>query len=161
MTIANRLRQYLDDAGVTYETVAHPHAVTSSRSAQAAHIPGHRVAKPVVIHHELGYVLAVVPSTHRVELGALQTIIDKRLGLASEQEVAELFDDCDRGAVPPLGAAYGVPVVLDESLGDAVDIYFEGGDHTTLVHVSGMAFQALTKGARRARFSHPSDASRH
>lgn len=155
MTIANRLRQYLDDAGVTYDTIAHPRAVTSSRSAQAAHIPGDRVAKPVVIHHELGYVLAVVPSTHRVELGALQAIIDKRLGLASEQEVAELFADCDRGAIPPIGAAYGVPVVLEQSLGDANDVYFEGGDHTTLVHVSGIAFRALTKDARRAHFSHP------
>jgi len=161
MTIANRLRQYLDDAGVTYDTVAHPRTMTSSRSAQAAHIPGRRVAKPVVIHHELGYVLAVVPSTHRVELGALQTIIDKRLGLASEHEVEELFGDCDRGAIPPIGAAYGVPAILDESLGDAADVYFEGGDHTTLVHVSGMAFKTLTKDARRARFSHPPHATSH
>src|SRR5262249_13009193 len=116
---------------------------------------------PVVIHHELGYVLAVVPSTHRVELAALQMIIDKRLGLASEDEVTDLFDDCDRGAIPAIGAPYGVPVVLDESLGDAADVYFdadvycEAVNHYTLVHVSGIASQALTKDARRARFSHP------
>ena len=47
-----------------------------------------------------------------------------------------------------------MPVVLDESFGDAADIYFEGGDHKTLIHVSGRDFRDLTKGARLACFSH-------
>ena len=113
------------------------------------------MAKTVVVHHELGYALAVVPSTHRIELGTLQDIMDKRLGLASEDEAGSLFEDCEVGAIPPIGAAYGVPVILDESFGDAADIYFEGGDHKTLVHVSGRDFRNLTKGAQRAHFSHP------
>lgn len=154
MTIANRLRQYLDGAGVTYSEVSHDETMTSAGSAQAAHVPGRQVAKPVVIHHEVGYALAVVPSTHRVELSTLQDLMQRRLGLASEQEISRLFDDCAVGAVPPIGAAYGVPVYLDESLDKATDLYFEGGDHRTLVHVSGEAFRALTRDAKRARFSH-------
>ncbi|RUU11779.1 aminoacyl-tRNA deacylase, partial [Mesorhizobium sp. M6A.T.Ca.TU.002.02.2.1] len=43
----------------------------------------------------------------------------------------------------------------DESLGKADDIYFEGGDHRTLVHVSGKDFRNLTSDARQARFSYP------
>jgi len=154
MTIASKLRQYLDGEGVHYDVVTHPRTSTSSQSAESAHIPGDRVAKSVVIHHELGYVLAVVPSTNRVELGTLQDLLDKRLGLATEDEVSTLFDDCEAGAIPPVGAAYGVPVVLDDSLNAAPDLYFEGGDHKSLVHVSGDAFRVLTKDARRARFSH-------
>ena len=76
------------------------------------------------------------------------------MGLASEDEVFSLFDDCDIGAIPPIGAAYDVPVIVDDSLGDAADIYFEGGDHRTLVHVSGKDFRDLTMDARHARFSH-------
>ena len=48
-----------------------------------------------------------------------------------------------------------MPVLVDESLDGAADLYFEGGDHRTLVHVGGDAFRALTKDAPRARFSHP------
>lgn len=154
MTIASKLRNFLDDEGVRYEVVSHPRTTTSSQSAQSAHIPGDHVAKSVVIHHELGYVIAVVPSTNRVELDALQDLLERRLGLASEDEVTRLFDDCETGAIPPVGAAYGVPVVLDESLNGVSDLYFEGGDHKSLVHVSGDAFRLLTKGAKRARFSH-------
>jgi Ala-tRNA(Pro) deacylase len=155
MTIANRLRTYIDGKGISYDTVAHHRTATSSQTAQAAHVPGSRLAKSVVVHHEMGYALAVVPSTHRVELGTLQDVMDRRLGLASEDEVGVLFDDCDIGAVPPIGAAYDVPVILDESLGDAADVYFEGGDHKTLVHVSGRDFRNLTSSAKVARFSHP------
>ena len=154
MAIANRLKKHLDGEGIRYDVVAHPHTSTSSQTAQASHIPGTRLVKSVVVHHEMGYILAVVPSTHRVELGSLQSALDKRLGLATESEIAKLFDDCEFGAVPPIGAAYGLPVVLDECLSAEPDLYFEGGDHISLIHVSDEAFRTLTKDAQRARFSH-------
>jgi Ala-tRNA(Pro) deacylase len=155
MTIAARLRKYLEGQGASYDLIPHPRTTASSRTAQAAHVPGRLLAKSVVVHHELGYALAVVPSSHRVELDTLQGVLGKRLGLAAEDEIARLFDDCDLGAVPPIGAAYGVPVVVEESLADAPDVYFEGGDHATLVHVAGDAFRKLMKEARAANFSHP------
>jgi Ala-tRNA(Pro) deacylase len=157
MTIAVRLRQYLDSQGVGYDAVAHRPTSTSAGSARAAHVTGNGVAKPVVVHHDDGYILAVVPSTHRVEFDSLCNILGKRSGMATETEIARLFDDCEFGAVPPIGAAYGLPVLVDESLDGAADLYFEGGDHSTLVHVGRDAFRALTKDARRARFSHPAE----
>ena len=80
MTIANRLRQYLESEKISYDIVAHAHTATSSRTAQAAHLSGELVVKSVVVHHELGYVLVVAPSTHRVELGTLQALLNRRLG---------------------------------------------------------------------------------
>ena len=155
MAIADRLHHYMQRKGVHFDVVAHAPTMTSSATAQAAHIPGVRVAKPVVIHHEMGFLVAVVPSTHRVELSTLQELLDRRLGLATEAEITTLFTDCQLGAIPPIGAAYGVPVMLDDSLADATDLYFEGGDHTSLIHVSGQAFRMLTNDARHGRFSHP------
>lgn len=153
MSISERVKKHLDDAGLAYETVAHPRATNASRVAQAAHIPGDRLAKTVVIHHEEGYVLAVVPASRRIDLSSLQRVVDRRMGLASEDEVARLFDDCDMGAVPPLGAAYGLATVVDECLDAAEEVFFEGGDHTTLVKMAGADFQRLMAGSRRAAFS--------
>ena len=154
MTIAKRLKQHLDAEGVPYTTVAHPRTTTASETAEAAHVPGDSVAKTVVIHHEEGYLLAVVPSSHRVDLTTLQELLDRRLGLASEREIDTLFDDCDSGAVPPVGTAYGLPMVLDNSLNGCSEIWFEGGDHRTLVQVTGPDFDRLMQGARHASFSH-------
>ena len=154
MTIAKTLKAYLDSQGVSYETVPHPRTYTASHTAQIAHVPGDSVAKSVVIHHEEGYVLAVVPASHRVDLSVLQEVIDRRMGLASESELDQLFPDCDQGAAPPVGAAYGVPTVIDESLKGKEAIWFEGGDHRTLVKVSGSDFDRLSQEARHASFSH-------
>src|SRR5690242_15061208 len=57
MTIANKLRQYLDREGIRYDVTSHPRTATTSESAEAAHIPGGWMAKSVVVHHELGYAL--------------------------------------------------------------------------------------------------------
>lgn len=155
MSIAGRLQHYIEREGVAYDIVPHHRTATTSQSAQAAHIPGSRLAKAVVVHHEAGYLLAVVPSTHRVELTTLQDAMDRRLGLASEDEVCQLFSDCEEGAAPPLGMAYDVPVVLDESFGHVSDVYFEAGDHRNLVHVTGPNFLALMKDAQIARIGRP------
>ena len=154
MTIAPKVKQYLDSKGIVYDAVSHPRTYTSNQTAQAAHVSGEQLVKSVVIHHELGYFVAVVPATHRIDLGSLQDLMGTRLGLAAESEVGELFDDCDLGAVPPVGAVYGIDAVLDESLADATEVYFEGGDHTTLIRVTGDGFRAMMKDARRGLFSH-------
>lgn len=154
MTLSTRLKSYLDDAGVAYDTIMHPRTATTSAAAEASHVPGDSVAKTVVIHHEEGYVLAVVPASHRVDLSTLQDCIDRRLGLASEEEIDALFADCDRGAAPPIGDAYGVSTLVDPSLTGRTDIWFEGGDHRTLVHMSGADFDMLMQDARKERFSY-------
>lgn len=154
MTIARKLKDYIVGKGIHYDTVTHHRTATSSQTAQAAHVPSRRLAKSVLVHHETGYALAVVPSSHRIELNTLQAVVDRRLGLASEDEVSQLFSDCDIGAVPPVGAAYDVPVILDESFDVDTDVYFEAGDHKTLVHVNADDFRSLLQGARVARFSH-------
>jgi Ala-tRNA(Pro) deacylase len=154
MTIAKRLKSHLETLGVAYETVAHPRTVTTSESAEAAHVPGDQLAKSVVIHLEEGHVLAVVPSSHRVDLSTLQELLNRRLGLAAETDVNALFDDCHTGAAPPIGDAYFVKTVIDKSLTGLDRVWFEGGDHRTLISVAGVDFDRLMQGAQQGSFSH-------
>lgn len=153
MAIAHTLQEYLDRAGVPYDVVPHPYSSTSMQSAEFAHIPGNRLAKSVLLEDEHGYLLAVVPASHRIELGVLHQQLNRMLGLATEREISEVFADCEEGAVPPLGQPYGVDVVIDDSLAWQPDIYFEAGDHTDLVHLTGEAFQDLLADAEHLEFS--------
>ena len=154
MTIAKRLKAHLEAEGVAYGTIDHPRTVTASETAQALHIPGSRLAKTVVLHLESGPVLAVVPSSHRVDLSELQSLLDRRLRLASETEIGEFFDDCELGAAPPVGSAYSVPTVLGRSLSGLDRVWFEGGDHRSLMCVTGADFDRLMRNARQGGFSH-------
>jgi hypothetical protein len=80
-------------------------------------------------------------------------LLQQPVTLATEDEAAALFPDCDPGAVPPIGTAYGLGSLVDESLDGKPEIYFEGGDHQTLVHVSGDAFRKLMENVPHGRIS--------
>lgn len=153
VAIAGRLKQFLDGRGARYDLVPHPHSASSLETARVAHVDGERLAKSVLLKDERGYLLAVLPASQRLSLDALGKELERRLELASEPELADIFDDCEVGAVPPIGGAYGMPAVLDEGLLDLADVYFEAGDHEHLVHMSGAEFAALFPGERRARYS--------
>ena len=143
MAVSMTLKDYLDSSGVHYDLIKHPYAVTSLHVANEAHISGENLAKAVVLRDGDGYILAVVPATHHVQLGKLRKHFNRYIVLASEQDLCGLFEDCDIGAVPPLGDAYGVDVIFDNSLYERDDVYFEAGDHTDLIHVSGVDFRGL------------------
>ncbi len=153
--IATRLKWYLDAHGICYEVVHHEHVETSLESAHAAHVPGGRVAKCVLLEDERGYLLAILPASCRLELARVRKQLQRRLEFASEAELGLLFGDCELGAVPPLGAAYGIPTLIDDSLLRMPDVYFEAGDHEDLVHLSGSAFRALLANAQHGRISQP------
>lgn len=153
MAMAITLRDFLDHAGIEYDLVEHLYSSNSMQSAETAHVPGDRLAKSVLLEDEHGYLLAVIPATHRVDLGDLHRRLNRMVGLATERELIDIFPDCEEGAVPPLGKAYGVDVIVDESLAWQPEIYFEAGDHTDLVHLSGEAFQELLGDAEQGQFS--------
>lgn len=155
MTIARALRDYLDEHHVLYDLVDHPASSDSMHTAAAAHVHGDSLAKAVVLEDDSGYLMAVLPSTRHVHLGLLHRQFERSIGLATEDEIGTLFADCDPGAIPPVGAAYGIETIVDDTLSEQPDIYFEAGDHHTLVHLSGSEFIELMKGAEQGSFSVP------
>ena len=154
MAIALTLKRFLKEHRVTYDVVIHARTLTSMETAAEAHVPGDHLIKCVVIEDSDGYLMVALPSTHRLELGQLHRQLHRDLGLATESELAGLFKDCQVGAIPPIGAAYGIETIVDDSLLQKNDVYFEAGDHEELIHVSGKQFQDLVADARHGRFSH-------
>jgi Ala-tRNA(Pro) deacylase len=152
MTIARTLQLYLDQT-VTYEIIPHEPTMSSMRTAEACHISGDRLAKGIVLRRKGGYLLAVLPASHHIRMDDLRSQIDEDIELADEDEIARLFTDCARGAVPPVGDCYALDVIVDDSIEGQPDIYLEGGDHATLIHVDGAQFAQLTADARHGRFS--------
>ena len=153
MGIAITLAQYLVERGVKYDVVEHPHAVTASESAKTSHISLNRLAKAVVLKGKDGFLLAVLPASGHIQFGQLCKQLGADVDMASEEQIETLFLDCEPGAVPALGAAYGLKVIVDDSLASEPEIYLEGGDHASLVHISGSTFQKLLADAQHARFT--------
>ncbi len=150
--MSNTLREYLDDQGAQYDLVHHPRTFTSMETAAAAHVVGEKLAKSVVVGAKDEYVMAVIPSTHQLRLTDLRVQFGRPFELVTEKDIRRLFKDCELGSIPALGQAYGLKVVVDETLFDVDEIYFESGDHTELVHMAGGDFRALMARERRGNF---------
>jgi Ala-tRNA(Pro) deacylase len=153
MAIAKTLQKYLTSKRVKYDVIAHEPTNSSIRTAEACHISGDRLAKAVLLRDEMGYVIAVLPASHHIRLADLRQQFGDDVRLASEREIVELFQDCARGAIPALGECYGLDTVIDDSIEDQPEVYIEGGDHATLVHMSQAQFANLTATARHGSFS--------
>jgi Ala-tRNA(Pro) deacylase len=143
MAIATTLKSYLKKHHVDYDMVHHSHSATALESAHSAHVPGHQVAKAVVLEDENGYVVSVLPSVNRLDLEWVNESLGRTLKIAHESELLNLFQDCDVGAVPALSNAYGLDVIWDEQLTNASEIYIEAGDHENLIHMHGGEFCKL------------------
>jgi len=143
VAIAGSVLEYLDRSGVDYSIVHHPFAPSSMRTAEAADVSGELIAKGVLLKDPEGYVLVVVPATHHIRIGHLQDWLGRVVETAPEGDLTVVFPDCALGAVPALGAAYQLGTVVDESLRDLPQVYFEAGDHEELICVTGSDFEAL------------------
>ena len=154
MSIAPQLRQFLDETEADYDIIDHRPTQSALDSARSANIPAQCVAKAVLLDTaEDDHLLAVVPADRKVELSELRSELGSKPRLSSEAEVGKVFRDCEVGAVPPVG--YGVTTIVDDSLEQQPDVYFEAGDHKSLIHMTRGEFTRLTRDARHGQFSEP------
>ena len=154
MSIAPQLRQFLDEAKADYDIIDHRPTQSALDSARSANIPAESVAKAVLLDTtDDDHLLAVIPADRKVELNELRSELGSKPRLSSEAEIGKLFKDCEVGAVPPIG--YGVTTIIDDSLDRQPDVYFEAGDHKSLVHMNRDQFSRLTREARHGQFSEP------
>ena len=152
MTLSPTLQKHLDQT-VTYELIPHAPTMSSARTAEACHVPGDALAKAVVLRRDDGYMMAILPASRHLHLSTLKMQLGHKVDLATEEEVARLFGDCDRGAVPPVGECYGLDVIVDNSIDAGRHVYMESGDHATLIRMEGAQFARLTAKAWRGHFS--------
>lgn len=153
MSIAPTLQKYLTAENIEYVEIPHELSMTSTRTAEACHISGDRLAKGIVLRRDGGYMLAVVPASHHVRLSELRTTLGDKVEMADETEINQLFGDCAHGAVPAIGKCYGLDIIVDDSIEAQPEIYMEAGDHETLLHLSRAQFTRLTSDAMHGRFS--------
>src|SRR5205807_2280879 len=94
---------FLLEQRIPFETLLHPPAYTAQKRARFLRLPGRQVAKSVLLHGPGGYVLAVLPATHHVATERVALALGGPVRLASDDELAAVFRDCEWGVVPPFG----------------------------------------------------------
>lgn len=144
MPAQQAVRDFLDTQRVPYTTMTHAQAFTSQEEAAAAHVPGRDWAKTVVCFADNEPVLAVLPAPRMINFEKLRVLAGATaIRLATEGEMAQLYSDCEVGAVPPLGPLYRQRVFVDQRLASELEIVFSAGTHTDAIRMAYSAFQSV------------------
>ncbi len=140
----DRLKQYLTDQHVYFEVQEHRQAYTMQEVAASLHEKGEHVAKVFIATVDSKPVMLVLPAPAQVDLDKVRALLkSKEARRAREFEFAQLFADCDVGAMPPFGHIYQVPVYIDRSLVDEPYIVFQAGTHHTTIKIAMTDYQRL------------------
>lgn len=131
--IPQRFIDHLRSLSVPYIRRPHPRAIGGQELAQVLGTSGWRVAKSVIVeadepsHRRF---MIVLPVPERVSLGQLASVLHVRgVRLLSEDELADVFTDCELGAEPPFGSLYDLPVIIDRRLAELDAILVRAGSH--------------------------------
>lgn len=143
MTVAATLNTYLEQKSCPFDMVEHPFSTTAADAGSFSSIPLKQVAKAVVLHDQNHYLVAAIPAMNKLMLPQVESILGCHTELAHEGELNPLFQDCEKGAIPAIGQAYGLNVIWDDALKDEDDIYLEAGDHRHLIHLKRKQFMSL------------------
>jgi Ala-tRNA(Pro) deacylase len=133
------LTSSLEEAGVEYELLPHPHTETAVAEAEALGLEPADVAKTLVVKTPDGYLRAVIPASRRLDLHKLREVSGggkHKVHLASEDDLRSDFAEFELGAVPPLGGAQRNPVVVDERVAEQETIVLEAGSHDESVRIA-------------------------
>jgi Ala-tRNA(Pro) deacylase len=132
-----KLDEFLTARDIPFERMLHPPAATANRVAECLHIPGDEVAKSVLLRSTRGYLLAVLPATFKVDLDRMRRELgEDQMEMACEQEVEQIFTDCERGAASPFGSMYRIRTVVDEHLAADEKIVFDAQSHEEAIRMA-------------------------
>jgi Ala-tRNA(Pro) deacylase len=141
-----KLKDYLDSRRVPYEVIVHPPAYTAQEIAQRIHVHGWEFAKPVLLRVNGHLLMIVVPAPLQADLGKIRRLCAAgEVELVAEHELAELFPGNERGAMPPFGNLYGMPVLVDRRLAECERIVFNAGSHAEAIRMAFADYRRLVE----------------
>ncbi|MCW8994177.1 MAG: YbaK/EbsC family protein [Psychromonas sp.] len=152
MAISITLNEYLSQHHINYELVKHRRTTSSLDSSFSAHLPTTQVAKAVILQSKDGeYLMATLPAGHRLSISDVNNLMGKEYQLVNEWSLHELFPDCEQGAIPGIGDAYNMKMMIDDTLLDAEQIYIEAGDHRYLVKIDSNQYKKMMSAIPHAK----------
>ena len=138
-----QLLDWLADHDIDHEVHAHDRTVTAEATAAAEGVDPRTFAKVVGITTSDGRsMLAVLEASDRLDLDRTRlATAAKDVRLMDEDELATLAPGCEVGAMPPVGALYGLPTLADHRLREDPEISFNAGSHRFAVRVDRAAWE--------------------
>ncbi|MHC4696682.1 MAG: aminoacyl-tRNA deacylase [Planctomycetota bacterium] len=131
-----KLESLLKERGIDYMKHTHVTTYTAQGLAHEEHVSGYMVAKPVVVKGAADFAMCVLPAPAHLDLKRVAEVMgESEVRLATEAEMAELFQDCELGAEPPVGSLFGMRTFVDARLKEDEFLIMQAGTHTESIEL--------------------------
>ncbi len=136
MSVPIGIEKYLRDHKIHY--TCYHHLWTQSALANTSHIrcDGHHMQKAIILFIEQEPSLFILPSNEKIHFQSIKDHLKvKHIRLLTEDELKQVFPDCELGAHTIFGGLYNIPVYLSEHCLDNYSVYTNGGKHTDIIQL--------------------------
>jgi HD-like signal output (HDOD) protein/prolyl-tRNA editing enzyme YbaK/EbsC (Cys-tRNA(Pro) deacylase) len=148
VAVAARLAGFLTRKGISYRELPIDQALNEDASVMASGLPPEDFIRGTLLIDINGVVMAVHGFDSSLDLDAVQQLTGRRLQPLTARQGGRLFADCDPGFQPPIGAAYDIPVLVDEDVLQVGRALMTAGNDHTLIELEGRALRLALAGAR-------------
>ncbi len=154
-TIASSVEEFLSCHAISYDILSQVPTQSLEQAASRLKISPYEFARAVILNDGDDICMAVLPLNYILDFSALYKITGRNYKPASVKMIRRIFKDCESRAIPPLGMAYGLKTIVDNSLYRADKVIFEAGRHNSLVRINRKGFLKLTEQASHTNFAKP------
>ncbi len=116
MALAARLERFLTGKGIAYRELEIDQVLSFDAAVMASGRPQDEFIRATPLIDINGVVMAVHGYNTSLDMDLVHKQTGRRLQPLTARQSARLFADCDPGFQPPVGAAYDLPVLVDEDI---------------------------------------------
>ena len=104
-----------------------------------------------MVDHGGHKLISVIPADHKLNMLLINEKPHASFELIKENKVFDLFMDCEQGTIPPVGDAFNMTLVCDESLDLLENVYIEAGDHENLLRLTHENFESIRSNSKHLK----------
>lgn len=125
------LVEWLASKAIEFEIHEHEQAFTAHATATAEGVDPRTFAKVVaVVSHDGRNAFVVLDATDHLDMRKVRHLLgDNDVRLLTESELAVVAPGCEVGAIPAVGALFGLTTYADYAVRDDSEISFNAGSH--------------------------------
>jgi Ala-tRNA(Pro) deacylase len=151
-SVAEQLREYLDDHGVRHRIIAHEAAASADEYHAILGTRYEQMPKAIFLRYRgkdgKGFAILALQAQKRADLERVRRALHARdVRLGSRDELREVTG-CGFGELPPVGGLFGLPLLFDQDLLAEDELYFNAGSLTASMVVTPRALEALERPLR-------------
>ena len=148
MVPPTRLETFLARKGIEFMPVPLMSASNFDAAISGSGEPREQAIQATLLIGFSGAVMAVHAYGASLDMEAINRLAGKRLQMLTGQQADRLFSECQSGFYPPIGAAYDIPVLVDERVLDLPRAVMTTGSADSLLVMDRTALHRALAGSR-------------